>query len=86
MSALPPKADIAGRQLNVRFVTEADILRRSKQCRYSSASSVEGKINVGDTSMWSLADMETLSPGCPVTFRPPRKCHGWCSPVAEQSR
>jgi hypothetical protein len=26
MSALPPKADIAGRQLNVRFVPKADIL------------------------------------------------------------
>jgi hypothetical protein len=25
MSALPPKADIAGRQLNVRFVPKADI-------------------------------------------------------------
>ena len=25
MSALPPKADIAARQLNVRFVPEADI-------------------------------------------------------------
>jgi hypothetical protein len=25
MSALPPKADIAGRQLDVRFVPEADI-------------------------------------------------------------
>jgi hypothetical protein len=24
MSALPPKADIAGRRLNVRFVPEAD--------------------------------------------------------------
>jgi hypothetical protein len=27
MSALPPKADIAGRQLDVRFVPQADILR-----------------------------------------------------------
>jgi hypothetical protein len=28
MSALPPKADIAGRQLDVRFVPKADITRR----------------------------------------------------------
>jgi hypothetical protein len=28
MSALPPKADMAGRQLDVRFVPKADILRR----------------------------------------------------------
>jgi hypothetical protein len=26
MSALPPKADIAGRQLDVRFVPEADLV------------------------------------------------------------
>jgi hypothetical protein len=31
MSALPPKADIAGRQLNVRFVPKADKVRRSKK-------------------------------------------------------
>jgi hypothetical protein len=29
---LPPKADIAGRQLDVRFVPKADILRCSKFC------------------------------------------------------
>jgi hypothetical protein len=29
MSALPPKADIAGRQLNVRFVPKADIAQTS---------------------------------------------------------
>jgi hypothetical protein len=28
MSALPPKADIAGRQLNVRFVPIADVTIR----------------------------------------------------------
>jgi hypothetical protein len=28
MSALPPKADIAGRQLDVRFVPKADVLLR----------------------------------------------------------
>jgi hypothetical protein len=28
MSALPPKADIAGRKLNVRFVPQADIALR----------------------------------------------------------
>jgi hypothetical protein len=30
MSALPPKADIAGRQLDVRFVPEADMLYASQ--------------------------------------------------------
>jgi hypothetical protein len=29
MSALPPKADIAGRQSDVRFVPKADIMQRS---------------------------------------------------------
>jgi hypothetical protein len=33
MSALPPKADIAGRQLNVRFVPEADIDLHSRSGR-----------------------------------------------------
>jgi hypothetical protein len=28
MSAIPPKADVAGRQLDVRFVPEADIEAR----------------------------------------------------------
>ena len=39
MSALPPKADIAKRDLDVRFVPKADILRCSKDCRYSITSS-----------------------------------------------
>jgi hypothetical protein len=38
-SALPPKADIAGRQLNVRFVPKADTLRCGKERRYSITSS-----------------------------------------------
>jgi hypothetical protein len=39
MSALPPKADIARRQLDVRFVPKADILRCSKERRSSITSS-----------------------------------------------
>jgi hypothetical protein len=31
MSALPPKADIAERQLDVRFVPQADILRCNEE-------------------------------------------------------
>jgi hypothetical protein len=31
MSALPPKADIAESDWNVRFVPKADIMRRSKK-------------------------------------------------------
>jgi hypothetical protein len=40
MSALPPKADIARRQLNVRFVPKADIepLIRSARRRWSVES------------------------------------------------
>jgi hypothetical protein len=39
MSALPPKADIAGLQFDVRFVPKADILRCSKERHYSITSS-----------------------------------------------
>ena len=39
MSALPPKADIDQDGCNVRFVPEADILRRNKERRYSITSS-----------------------------------------------
>jgi len=35
MSALPPKADIVQRDRHVRFVPKADILRCSKERRYS---------------------------------------------------
>jgi len=40
MSALPPKADIAERDRDVRCVPKADILRRSKVILYSITSSV----------------------------------------------
>jgi hypothetical protein len=43
ISALPPKADIAGRQLDVRFVPKADILRRGKERRYSITSSARAE-------------------------------------------
>src|SRR6516164_241818 len=39
MSALPPKADIAARGADVRFVPKADILRCGKERRYSITSS-----------------------------------------------
>jgi hypothetical protein len=38
MSALAPKADIARRQLDVRFVPKADQLHRNKMARYSITS------------------------------------------------
>jgi hypothetical protein len=44
MSALPPKADIAGRPLNVRFVPIADILRCGKKRRYSITSSARMRL------------------------------------------
>jgi hypothetical protein len=50
MSALPPKADIDWRLLNVRFVPKADILRCGKERRYSiTSSAIES--NVGGTVM-----------------------------------
>jgi len=39
MSALPPKADIGAQSWNVRFVPKADILRCSKERRYSITTS-----------------------------------------------
>src|SRR6516164_10248248 len=39
MPALPPKADMAGRQLDVRFVPKADIHALQQSSRYSSTSS-----------------------------------------------
>jgi hypothetical protein len=39
MSALPPKADIRERVLDVRFGPKADILRCGKERRYSITSS-----------------------------------------------
>jgi hypothetical protein len=38
MSALPPKADIAERQLDVRFVPQADILRCNEECLSARAA------------------------------------------------
>jgi hypothetical protein len=43
MSALPPKADIGTEPRNVRFVPKADILRCSKERRYSITSSANAK-------------------------------------------
>jgi hypothetical protein len=42
MSALPPKADIGQHGGNVRFVPQADILRRSKIVLLHSISSLRG--------------------------------------------
>jgi len=39
MSALPPKADIRRRELDVRFVPKADIVRCGERSRYSITSS-----------------------------------------------
>jgi hypothetical protein len=47
MSALPPKADIAGRNQDVCFVPKADILRRSEERRYSITSSARARKVVG---------------------------------------
>src|SRR6516165_8972835 len=44
MSALPPKADIGTHSWNVRFVPKADILRCSKERRYSITPSAMGSV------------------------------------------
>jgi hypothetical protein len=41
MSALPTKADIAGRQLDVRFVPQTDVSNRSKSTLYSVVVSLK---------------------------------------------
>jgi hypothetical protein len=41
MSALPPKADIAGRDKDVRFVPKADIMRCSNRLRSIEADTAE---------------------------------------------
>jgi hypothetical protein len=51
MSALPPKADIAGRQFDVRFVPKADILRCGKERRYSITSSALASSDCGTSAM-----------------------------------
>jgi hypothetical protein len=43
MSALPPKADIETRSRDVRFVPQADILRSSKDRRYSMTGADYGE-------------------------------------------
>ena len=43
MSALPPKADIVGHSLDVRL-PKADILRSSKDRRYSMAGADYGEV------------------------------------------
>ena len=47
MSALPPKADIAECDWDVRFVPKADILRCGKERRYSITSSAVADLPVG---------------------------------------
>ena len=59
MSALLPKADIAGRCLDVRFVPKADILRCGKRRRYSITSSarmssVGGMVIPSALAVWRL--------------------------------
>jgi hypothetical protein len=44
MSALPPKADIAGRQLDVRFVARSRLMHRNKMSHYSITSSARVRI------------------------------------------
>jgi hypothetical protein len=47
MSALPPKADIAERDQDVRFVPKGDILRCGREPRYSITSSALARSDAG---------------------------------------
>jgi hypothetical protein len=53
MSALPPKADIGGRRLNVRFVPKAD------SC--TAAKSVFTETSEGDVRICAVSDFEAPS-------------------------
>ena len=55
MSALPPKADIRHRDWHVRFVPKADILRCSKERRYSITSSAVTSSVVGTVNPRAVA-------------------------------
>ena len=59
MSALPPKADIGTSLRDVRFVPKADILRCSKERRYSitalaRASNAAGKVRPRSLAVFGL--------------------------------
>jgi hypothetical protein len=58
MSALPPKADIAGRQLNVRFVPVADMARQFQPCPRMDATNTgtargSGHRNIQNTTHYT---------------------------------
>jgi hypothetical protein len=61
MSALPPKADIAERDRDVRFVPKADILRCSKERRYSITSSARTSNEGGMVIPRALAVLRLIS-------------------------
>ena len=54
MSALPPKADIAGRQLNVRFVPKVDIYELPEAPPVSA--SIKKSDNVGHHDIPTMAE------------------------------
>ena len=55
MSALPPKADMDQSSRDVRFVPKADILRCSKERRYSMTSSAIASSDGGTFKRWAFA-------------------------------
>jgi hypothetical protein len=72
MSALPPKADIAERDRDVRFVPKADIVRCGERRRYSITSSawasrVAGTLRVGCVSAQTWLVLEPAV-GRPLAF------------------
>jgi hypothetical protein len=61
MSALPPKADIARRQLDVRFVPKADSCIAAKTRVHSINSSASDKNDAGTVSPSALAVVRLMT-------------------------
>jgi hypothetical protein len=61
MSALPPIADIAERDLDVRFVPKADVLRCGEERRYSITSSAVASSLSGTAKPSALAVLRLMT-------------------------
>ena len=61
MSALPPKADIGTQPRDVRYVPKADIMRCSRNCRYSITSSAVASSVCGMLRQSALAVLRLMT-------------------------
>ena len=60
MSALPPKADIAGRRLDVRFVPKADISIASANRKVAAPGGLSETNNRARRQVWLIAANKAL--------------------------